>query len=124
MVTFSATIQDDSQTFRRVSLGPDFEIVSSGRILHPRVARDISFSSFGDVAVAVDRQVIQHGRACILFEIHDDAGWEAVALWQDETRNFKVRSVDHAKLDEAKAWLEDRIEFCANTHPKKEPTSN
>jgi hypothetical protein len=114
MVTFSIANPEPCK-LRDVSFGPDFEIVSAGRLLHLKTAGVFSISSYSAFAAAADRQVQQHGNVCILVEIHDRVGWRAVAIWQDETLDFKFQSVDHDRLDEAKTWLEDRISSCSKS---------
>ena len=95
------------------------EIVSSGQVLHVKLAGNIESMTGGVIGVAVDRQVRQHGRVCVLFEIHQHDGCEAIALWQDKTHNFKVQSIDHSRLDEAKIWLERQAASCSQAHCTK-----
>ena len=109
MVTFSKAHQDEPYPLGEVSAGDEIEIVSASKLLHLKVAGDFSISSYSAFAAAVDRQVQQHGKVCVLVEIHDRVGWRAVAIWQDETLDFKFQSVDHARLDEAKTRLTNSI---------------
>ncbi|TWU28882.1 hypothetical protein [Novipirellula artificiosorum] len=95
------------------------EIVSSGQVLHVKVAGNIESMTGSVIGVAVDRQVRQHGRVCVLFEIHQYDGCEAIALWQDNTNKFKVQSIDHAQLDEAKIWLGRQAASCSHARRTK-----
>ncbi len=109
MVSFIPTDGNDLDATGNPNSSAIVEIISSGQVLHIKVVENIDLESRGFVAVAVDDQVRRHGRVCVLFELHDRDGPKAMAMWQDKTSNFKVQSVDHTRLDDAKAWLKQHI---------------
>lgn len=122
MVSFLPTIESENSAARTIGPSAVVEIVSSGPVLHIKVAGNSSVMSHSAVAVAVavDSQVRQYGRVCVLFEIHDRDGCKAIALWQNKAGNFKVQSMNHAKLDEAMIWLRRRVACRGNDSRMKE----
>jgi len=114
MVSFIARDESEFSPAGKIGSSAGVEIVSSGEVLHIKVAGKLKPMSSSAVAVAVERQVRQYGRVCVLLEIHDHRGRKVIAQWQDVTRNFKVQAIDHAKLDEAKIWLERQVASCAD----------
>ena len=85
------------------------EIVSSGQVLHIKAAGEFDLLSHSDVAIAVDCQVREYGKVCVLFEIHESRGRKAFALWQDQASNFKVRAIDSDNLEQEKTLLLHRV---------------
>jgi hypothetical protein len=113
------------------------ELVSSGKTLHAKVTGKLTTEDYQAFAPIVDKQIEEHGKIRILFEMHDFHGWSAGALWEDMKFDFqhwrdierlaivgeskweagmavfckpftsaKIKYFDHAKLDEAKAWID------------------
>ena len=109
MVSFLPTDENESSAARRIGPSAVVEIISSGQVLHVKVVGNSSVMSHSAVAVAVDCQVREHGRVCVLFEIHDRDGCKAIAMWQDKARDFKVQSIDYENLDKAKILLLQQV---------------
>ncbi len=105
MVSFLPTNENEILAARTIGSTAVVEIVSSGQVLHLKVAGDSSIMSHSAVAVAVDSQVRQHGRVCVLFEIHDRDGCKAIALWQNKAGDFKVKPIEHDNLEHTKTLL-------------------
>ncbi|TWT81400.1 hypothetical protein CA13_28530 [Planctomycetes bacterium CA13] len=105
MVSFLPTIENETSAACTIGANSVVEIVSSGQVLHIKVAGNSSVMSHSAVAVVVDSQVREYGRVCVLFEIQDHDGCKAMALWQNETLDFKVQRMEHEHLETAKMLL-------------------
>jgi hypothetical protein len=112
------------------------QILSVGKLLHVKVTGKLTKEDYEAFAPIVDKQIGEHGKIRILFEMHDFHGWTAGALWDDLKFDFKhwkdierlgivgeskweagmavfckpfttakIQYFDHAKLNEAKAWI-------------------
>ena len=112
------------------------DIISVDKLLLVKATGKLTKEAYEAFAPAVDKQIQEHGKVRILFEMHDFHGWTAGALWEDLKFDFKhwkdidrlaivgeskweagmaafckpfttakIQYFDHAKLDEAKAWI-------------------
>lgn len=89
-----------------INIRDDLEIVSAGELLHVRVHGDTRQAAPLVYAHAIDRQVREFGRICVLMEVCQQAKRSAMAWWQTSRGDFKVVHCDPMKLDQAKQWLE------------------
>ena len=105
MVTFSTPDESRHVTDLLADAPRDYQIVSTGKVLHMRFQNQIELSSFNAVNAAIEKQVRQFGKICILYEIFECDGWSAGALYQDDRMNFQMAAIDPQRLDEAKQWL-------------------
>ncbi|QDV24204.1 hypothetical protein [Aureliella helgolandensis] len=80
----------------------DFEIISIGPLIHVRVHDDSRQAAPLVYAQAIDRQVQESGRVCVLMELCLPAKRSAIPWWQTSSSGFR----DPIKLDEVQQWLE------------------
>ena len=89
------------------------EIVSAGKILHVRAMGKLTKESYETFVPLVDRQIEEHGKIRILFEMHDFHGWTAGAMWEDLKFDFKHwKDVERLAIVGESKWEKGMAVFC------------
>ena len=65
------------------------DILSVGNILEVKLTGKLTKHAYETFAPEVTRLILEHGKLCILFQIHDFHGWTAGAIWEDIKFDFE-----------------------------------
>lgn len=90
----------------------DIQIEEQGT-LHVRATGKLAPADYEEFVPVVDQLIAEHGKARILFEMHDFHGWTAGAIWSDLAFGIKhFSSIDRLALVAEKAWQRGLAHFC------------
>ncbi len=89
------------------------ETVSVGRVLEVRAKGKLTKELYQKFVPAVDAQIKQYGKLCILFVMEDFHGWTAGAMWQDLKFDLSHwKDIERLALVGDKKWEKGMAEFC------------
>ncbi len=82
-------------------------------VLWVRASGKLASADYEEFVPVVDELIAEHGRASILFEMHDFHGWTAGALWSDLAFGIKhFHDIDRLALVGEKLWQRGIALFC------------
>ncbi len=94
-------------------MADSLEIVSSGKMLHVRATGKLTKESYGTFVPLVDKQIEEHGKIRVLFEMHDFHGWTAGAIWEDLKFDLKHwRDIERLAIVGESKWEKGMAVFC------------
>jgi hypothetical protein len=86
---------------------------ADGMVLVVRANGKLSREDYEHFVPEVERQVEQHGKIRMLFDMHDFHGWTAGALWQDMKFGLKhFQDIERLALVGEKPWQQGMAVFC------------
>jgi hypothetical protein len=89
------------------------EILAVGKLLHVKVTGKLTKEAYEAFAPVVDKQIEEHGKVRILFEMHDFHGWTAGALWEDLKFDFKHwKDIERLTIVGESKWEAGMVVFC------------
>jgi hypothetical protein len=84
-----------------------------GKILNVRASGKLVKEDYGRFMPEFEKQIQQHGKIRVLFQMDDFHGWSATALWEDIKLDFKHFSdIERIAMVGDKAWQEGMSFFC------------
>ena len=84
-----------------------------GEIIHVTVSGKLTKEDYQRFAPQIEKDIQEHGKVRILFEMHDFHGWGASALWQDIKFDMKHFSdIERLALVGDKKWEKGMSIFC------------
>jgi hypothetical protein len=84
-----------------------------GKILKVRASGKLAKEDYGRFMPEFEKQIQQHGKIRLLFQMDDFHGWNATALWEDIKLDFKHFSdIERIAMVGDKAWQEGMSFFC------------
>jgi hypothetical protein len=94
-------------------MGQSLEVISAGKRLHVKATGKLTKESYETFVPLVDRQIEEHGKIRILFEMHDFHGWTAGAMWEDIKFDFKHwRDIERLAIVGESKWEQGMAIFC------------
>ena len=91
----------------------ELKIVSAGKILHVRATGKLTKESYEIFAPLIDKQIDEHGKIRVLFEMHDFHGWTAGAMWEDLKFDFRHwKDIERLAIVGESKWEKGMAVFC------------
>ena len=82
-------------------------------MLHVCATGILTKESYETFVPLVDKQIEEHGKIRILFEMHDFHGWTAGAMWEDLKFDFKHwKDVERLAIVGESKWEKGMAVFC------------
>ena len=76
------------------------DIQTDGKMLLVKATGKLTKEAYQEFVPLVEQMVHQHGKVRILFAMHDFHGWEAGALWEDQSVVVDRHFVSSRKPDD------------------------
>ena len=94
-------------------MSTELQLLATGKITHVKVTWKLTNEAYEEFIPVVDAQIQEHGKICMLFEVHDFHGWTAGALWEDLKFDFKHwRDIERLAIVGESKWQEGMAIFC------------
>lgn len=91
----------------------ELDIDQPERMVHVRVTGTLTRDDYAVFVPQLERQIEQHGKVRILFEMHDFHGWSAGALWEDVKFDAKhFRDIERLAVIGETRWQKGMTAFC------------
>ncbi len=89
------------------------EIISAGKLLHVKATGKLTKECYESFVPLVDRQIQEHGKLRVLFEMHDFHGWTASAAWEDLKFDLKHwKDIERLAIVGESKWEAGMAVFC------------
>jgi len=86
---------------------------NNSNVLKVSVSGKLTTEDYELFVPEIERQIEEHGKIRILFEMHDFHGWTAGALWQDVKFDLKhFRDIERIAMIGEKSWEHGMATFC------------
>jgi hypothetical protein len=83
------------------------------KILNVRASGKLANEDYERFMPELEKQIQQHGKIRVIFQMDDFHGWKATALWEDIKLEFKHFSdIERIAMVGDKAWQEGMSFFC------------
>lgn len=89
------------------------DIIAAGKLLHVKVTGKLTKESYETFVPVVDQLIEEHGKLCILFEMHDFHGWSVGAMWEDikfDSKHWK--DIERLAIVGESKWEKGMSVFC------------
>jgi hypothetical protein len=87
--------------------------ISGGSLLEIQVTGKLKHEDYEHFVPEFEKQVQQHGKIRVLFEMVDFHGWEGAALWDDIKFDLKhFKDIERLAMVGDKKWEQAMAVFC------------
>ena len=91
----------------------ELKFVTAGKVLHVRATGKLTKESYETFVPLIDKEIAEHGKIRVLFEMHDFHGWTAGAMWEDMEFDFKHwKDIERLAIVGESKWEKGMAVFC------------
>lgn len=85
----------------------------SGKVVEVTVSDKLTKADYEKFRPEIEREIQQHGKIRILFQMHDFHGWDAGGLWEDLKFDAKhFNDIERLAMVGDKQWEKGMASFC------------
>ncbi|MCC9608456.1 STAS/SEC14 domain-containing protein [Blastopirellula sp. JC732] len=89
------------------------DIVEVGKLVHVKATGKLTKESYEVFVPVIEKQIAEHGKLRILFEMHDFHGWTMSAAWEDMKFDYKHwNDIERLAIVGESKWEEGMASFC------------
>lgn len=91
----------------------ELNTLAGGRIVEVSVTGKLTKEDYEHFVPELEKQIEQHGRVRMLFDMHDFHGWDMAALWEDTKFGMRHYSdIERLAIIGEKLWQKWMTTFC------------